>query len=115
MDGNDVLAVYKAVLPAVERARAGGGPSLVENVTYRWRGHSKSDANRYRSREEIESWKSRDPIARLQDTLITGGLLTEPEAETYRQEANDVVDAAVAFAEGCPEPDLQSIEEGVYA
>jgi TPP-dependent pyruvate/acetoin dehydrogenase alpha subunit len=115
VDGNDVLAVYRAVLPAVERARNGDGPSLVENVTYRWRGHSKSDANRYRTREEIDAWKSRDPITRLQDLMMSDGLLTGPEAEVYHQEAHEAVEAAVTYAEACPEPDLESIEEGVYA
>ena len=57
VDGNDVLTVYDAVKQAVDRARNGGGPSLIETVTYRWRGHSKSDANRYRTKEEIETWK----------------------------------------------------------
>ena len=61
VDGNDVFAVYNAVADAVDRARSGQGPTLVENVTYRWRGHSKSDANVYRTKEEIEEWKRKDP------------------------------------------------------
>ncbi len=65
VDGNDIMAVYEAVNQAVERARAGEGPSLIENVTYRYRGHSKSDANRYRTKEEIEEWKGKDPIPRF--------------------------------------------------
>jgi pyruvate dehydrogenase E1 component alpha subunit len=115
VDGNDLMAVYQAVSQAVERARSGEGPSLVENVTYRWRGHSKSDANRYRSREEIEAWKQKCPIERFRARLIEEGALTEEEAARIEQEAYAVVEAAVEFAEASPEPALETIEEGVYA
>jgi len=115
VDGNDLLAVYEAVSQAVERARAGEGPSLVENVTYRWRGHSKSDANRYRTREEIETWKGKCPIKRFRAWLIEEGTLAEDEAERIEQEAYTAIEAAVRFAEASPEPALETIEEGVYA
>ena len=115
VDGNDLMAVYEAVSEAVNRARAGGGPSLVENVTYRWRGHSKSDANRYRTREEIEAWKEKCPIKRFRAQLIEEGELTEEQANQIRQEAYATIDAAVAFAEASPEPAVETIEEGVYA
>ena len=114
-DGNDLNAVYAAVSRAVERARAGEGPSLVENVTYRWRGHSKSDANRYRSREEIEAWKEKDPIARFERWLAQAISLSEPDARAVEQAAYAAIEAAVAFADASPEPDLAAIEEGVYA
>ncbi|HIQ05390.1 MAG TPA: pyruvate dehydrogenase (acetyl-transferring) E1 component subunit alpha, partial [Anaerolineae bacterium] len=115
VDGNDLLAVYEAVSQAVGRARAGEGPSLIENVTYRWRGHSKSDANRYRTREEIETWKQKCPIRRFRSQLIEEGVLTEEEANQIEREAYAVIEAAVAFAEASPEPALETIEEGVYA
>mgnify|MGYP000027827425 CR=1 FL=1 len=115
VDGNDVLAVYRAVSRAVERARAGEGPSLIENVTYRWRGHSKSDANRYRTKEEIEAWKEKCPIKRFRQYLIAAGRLTEEEAARIEREAYAAIEAAVAFAEASPEPALETIEEGVYA
>jgi len=115
VDGNDVMAVYEAVKEAVDRARAGKGPTLVENITYRWRGHSKSDVNRYRTREEIEAWKKKCPIKRFRARLIEEGVLTEKEADRIRDEAYAAVDAAVAFAEASPEPSLDTIEEGVYA
>ena len=115
VDGNDLLAVREAVSEAVQRARGGGGPSLIENVTYRWRGHSKSDANRYRTQEEIEAWKRKCPIARFRERLIAGGELTETEANEIERRARADIDAAVAFAEASPEPDLSTIEEGVYA
>jgi pyruvate dehydrogenase E1 component alpha subunit len=115
VDGNDVLAVYEAVSQAVKRAREGKGPSLIENVTYRWRGHSKSDANRYRTREEIEVWKQKCPIQRFRTRLIEDGVLTEEEADQIEQEAYASIEAAVEFAEVSPEPALAAIEEGVYA
>jgi pyruvate dehydrogenase E1 component alpha subunit len=115
VDGNDLMAVYDAVSEAVERARAGGGPSLVENVTYRWRGHSKSDANRYRTQEEIEAWKQKCPIRRFRALLIEAKELTEEAADQIEEEACAAIDAAVAFAEASPEPDVSTIEEGVYA
>jgi len=115
VDGNDLLAVYQAVSSAVQRARANQGPTLIENVTYRWRGHSKSDANRYRTREEIEAWKRKCPIKRFRARLIEEGVLTEEEADRLEQEARQAIDAAVAFAEASPEPSLDTLEEGVYA
>jgi len=115
VDGNDLVAVYEAVSQAVKRARAGAGPSLIENVTYRWRGHSKSDANRYRTREEIEAWKQKCPIKRFRARLTEEEVLTEEDADQIEQEAYAAIDAAVAFAEASPEPALETIEEGVYA
>jgi pyruvate dehydrogenase E1 component alpha subunit len=115
VDGNDLLAVYAAASQAVERARAGKGPSLIENVTYRWRGHSKSDANRYRTKEEVAAWKQKDPIKRLGTRLVAEGVLTEEAVERLEQEAYAAIEAAVAFADACPEPALETIEEGVYA
>jgi pyruvate dehydrogenase E1 component alpha subunit len=115
VDGNDLMAVYGAVSEAQERARAGEGPSLVENVTYRWRGHSKSDANRYRTQDEIDAWKLKCPIARFRKSLIEEGILTEESADQFEQEAYAAIEAAVAFAEASPEPDLSTITDGVYA
>ena len=115
VDGNDLMAVYEAVSKAVSHARAGKGPSLVENVTYRWRGHSKSDANRYRTQEEIDTWKQRCPIERFRTLLIESGDVTDKEGEEIEQGAYTAIDAAVAFAESSPEPDVAAIEEGVYA
>jgi len=115
VDGNDLMAVYGAVSEAQERARAGEGPTLVENVTYRWRGHSKSDANRYRTQDEIEAWKQKCPISRFRKSLIEGGALTEESADQVEQEAYAAIEAAVAFAEASPEPDLSTITDGVYA
>ena len=114
VDGNDVMAVHEAITEAVKRARNGEGPSLVENNTYRWRGHSKSDANRYRTKEEISEWKKKDPIARFQKALIKEGVLTQEEADKIEANAYKAIDVAVKFAEESPEPELSTIYEGVY-
>jgi pyruvate dehydrogenase E1 component alpha subunit len=111
VDGNDVLAVYAAVRQAAERARSGQGPTLIEAVTYRWRGHSKSDRQAYRTREEVKLWQQRDPIRRFA-TLLG---LSEEELTHYVEEAKARIEAAVAFAQASPEPDLSTILEGVYA
>ncbi|MGB9880978.1 MAG: pyruvate dehydrogenase (acetyl-transferring) E1 component subunit alpha [Anaerolineae bacterium] len=115
VDGNDVLAVYAATAEAVDRARAGEGPSLIECKTYRWKGHSKSDQERYRTREEVAVWKKKDPIARLEGYLLQQGLLTEEQRQTIAKEAQKRIEEAVAFAEASPEPRVEEIMEGVYA
>jgi pyruvate dehydrogenase E1 component alpha subunit len=115
VDGNDVLAVYDAVGRAAERARAGEGPTLIESLTYRWRGHSKSDRQLYRTRDEVKEWQEKDPIPRFAGRLLEAGMLTEDEAETFRERGYELVEEAVAFAEDSPEPDIAMIEDGVYA
>ena len=115
VDGNDVLAVYEAVSEGVKRAREGQGPSLIENVTYRWRGHSRSDVNRYRTKEEIESWQQKGPIKRFSKYMLEEGILTEEEIDRIKEEAYAAIDSAVEFSEASPDPDLETIEEGVYA
>jgi pyruvate dehydrogenase E1 component alpha subunit len=115
VDGNDPLAVYDAVSQAAGRARAGEGPTLVEAVTYRWEGHSKSDRQAYRTRDEVKEWQQRDPIPRFAQALVAAGLLDEGEAPTLQERACAAVEAAVAFAEASPEPDLATLMEGLYA
>ncbi|MBC7263514.1 MAG: pyruvate dehydrogenase (acetyl-transferring) E1 component subunit alpha [Chloroflexi bacterium] len=115
VDGNDVLQVYEAVSEAVQRAREGKGPSLIECKTYRWKGHSKSDQERYRTREEVEAWKKKDPIARFQKWLLEKGIATEEEIEAISARARQIIEDAVAFAETSPEPSPDTIMEGVYA
>jgi pyruvate dehydrogenase E1 component alpha subunit len=114
-DGNDPLAVYDAVSQAASRARAGSGPTLVEAITYRWEGHSKSDRQAYRTREEVKAWQQRDPIPRFAQTLIAAGMLDETGAEVLRERASASVEAAVAFAEASPEPAVDTLMEDVYA
>ncbi len=115
VDGNDVLAVYDAVSQAAERARRSEGPSLVETVTYRWRGHSKSDRQVYRTRQELKEWQARDPIPRFAKRLVDAGFLQESEIETFRQQGYQRIEEATAYADACPEPPVDTIMEGVYA
>jgi pyruvate dehydrogenase E1 component alpha subunit len=114
-NGNDLLEVRSAVAAAVKRAREGGGPTLIVNDTYRWRGHSKSDRNRYRTDEEIEEWKSKDPIIRFQEYCLKEKLLKKEEVEKIKEKGYADIEAARVFAESSPEPDIATLEEGVYA
>lgn len=115
VDGNDPIAVYLAVQKAVERARKGRGPSLVESLTYRWRGHSKSDRNLYRSPEEIEEWKRFDPIPRFAGVLMQYRVLDEQEVDNIDQCAKKAIHDATEIAISLPEPDPDSLEDFVYA
>jgi TPP-dependent pyruvate/acetoin dehydrogenase alpha subunit len=115
VDGNDVLAVYDAVSAAVAHARAGEGPSLVENLTYRWRGHSKSDRNLYRTQAEITEWQQRDPITRFANALIEAEVMSSDEIEQVSQQAQDTIEAATALALEMPEPSPENLEAEVYA
>ena len=115
VDGMDVLAVFEAASEAVERARAGGGPTLLECVTYRYRGHSKSDRQRYRTREEVARWSAQDPIERLRRLLEEQGLVQPGEFDALAAAARDQVEEAVRFAEASPEPDPSTLLEDVYA
>jgi len=115
VDGNDLLAVVEAADEACARARRGEGPSLLECKTYRLRGHSKSDRNLYRTKEEIEAWRARDPIARLRDALVEAGRLDAVEAEAIEASAAAEIEAAVEFARTSPDPDPAQLERDVYA
>jgi pyruvate dehydrogenase E1 component alpha subunit len=115
VDGNDLLAVLEAVKEAVEHTQGGNGPSLVVCDTYRWRGHSKSDRNRYRTQEEIDEWKEKDPIERFIGYAVKKKLLTKKSAEKIKAQAYDDIEDARQFAESSPEPDVATLEEGVYA
>lgn len=115
VDGNDFSAVAEAVHIAIARARAGDGPSLVENITYRWRGHSKSDRNRYRSKAEIEEWMQRDPIARFRADLVAHGILDETAADAIAAAAVAEVEAGVEFAKSSAAPAIGEVTRYVYA
>lgn len=115
VDGNDFSAVAEALHDAIARARAGEGPSLVENLTYRWRGHSKSDRNRYRTKDEIEEWMTRDPIARFRAELIAHGVLDAAEAEAVEAEAKDAVATGIEFARQSPSPAVSDVTKFVHA
>ncbi|MEM8948191.1 MAG: thiamine pyrophosphate-dependent dehydrogenase E1 component subunit alpha [Pseudomonadota bacterium] len=114
VDGNDFSAVAEAIDGAVERARRGDGPSLVENLTYRWRGHSKSDRNRYRTKEEITAWQARDPIGKMVDMLIDHGITTDVEVAAIESEAETIIEEAIRFAADSPAPDVEEVTRDVY-
>lgn len=111
VDGNDVIAVYKAVSEAAERARKGNGPTLIEAITYRWKGHSKSDRQLYRTREEVKKWMEKDPIKRFAQKLG----VDEAGLKEIETKAKEEIRKAVEFAENSPEPDVSTILEGIYA
>jgi len=115
VDGNNILEVMEVTHEAVEHARSGKGPVLIEAKTYRWKGHSKSDARKYRTREEEQEWRKKDPIKRFKEYLIDKGLLTEEKAEQLREEAFQEIEDAVKYAESSPEPAIESLLEDVYA
>jgi pyruvate dehydrogenase E1 component alpha subunit len=104
VDGNDVLVVRDAVSDAVERARAGGGPTLVEAKTYRWRGHFVGDPCAYRSQEEVEAWKEYCPIKRFELYLQEQGLASNEQVSAVWAEMEAEMQQAVLFAEQSPYP-----------
>jgi acetoin:2,6-dichlorophenolindophenol oxidoreductase subunit alpha len=114
VDGNDVEAVYQGVSEAVAHARAGRGPTLVEAITYRWKGHSKSDQNLYRTREEIESWRARDPIDRFEQAVVQAGTLDEADLQKVRDQVRDAVRDAVRTGQSGP-PSSTDLLAAVYA
>ena len=118
VDGNDVVAVYEAVQQAVTRARNQDGPSLIECKTYRWRGHSERDLKQgkgYRPLEEIELWRSRCPIKRLGEQLVSKGVLRKEALDAIEEEMTGVVDKAVEYAEQSPYPAPEEALANVYA
>jgi pyruvate dehydrogenase E1 component alpha subunit len=116
IDGNDVLAVYKATKSAVDKARAGGGPTLIEAITYRIGGHSTSDdPNVYRNVEEAEMWKKRDPILRFTTYLINKGILTEQENKRLHEEIETSISRIVKEREAIPPPALSTLFTDVYS
>jgi acetoin:2,6-dichlorophenolindophenol oxidoreductase subunit alpha len=115
IDGNDVEGVYDTVTDAVDRARRGEGPTLVEAETYRWKGHSKSDKNAYRSKDEIAAWRERDPIVRFEQAVIERGVLDESATTRIREEAQEAVRDAVREAMAAPDASPDDLLAGVYA
>lgn len=113
-DGNDVLAVSEAAERAIGRARAGGGPTLLECKTYRQVGHSRSDPRTYRTKEEEAEWASRDPIPRLASHLLASGQATESDLAAIEQELTAAIDDAVAFAVASPSPKPEDALEHVF-
>lgn len=115
VDGNDVIAVYDAVMQAAENARRGDGPTFVEGLTYRWHGHYEGDPQVYKPKGELEAWQRKDPLVIMGAAMIDAGLLDEEEIDAIRQSVLDQLDEAVIFARNSPNPDPQEALAGVYA
>lgn len=115
VNGNIFTEVAEASHAAIERARAGEGPTLIESKTYRYRGHSKSDRNRYRTKEEIEDWMSnRDPIALFEAELKEFGIIDESGIEAVREVVRQEIAEAIEFAKASPAPDIRDLQDYVY-
>lgn len=114
-DGNDVVAVYEKMQEAVEYVRNGNGPVLVESVTYRWFGHSTSDPGKYRTKEEVDSWKKKDPILKFRSYLVDNNLATAQELDELDVQSKAAVEDAVKFALNSPEPSYESAFEDIFA
>ncbi len=117
VDGNDVMAVYEAAGKAIERARAGEGPTLVECKTYRWRGHHEGDPNqgrRYRTMDEVKAWMEKCPIKRFEERLVEEKVLTKPKTKKIREEIQKAIDDSVEYANQSPFPEPQDLYEDVY-
>jgi pyruvate dehydrogenase E1 component alpha subunit len=114
VDGNDVMAVREAVVEAVKKARAGGGPSLVECKTYRHRGHFEGDPTVYRSDEELEQWKKKDPIDRFVKVLKDQEIMDDDSYKELRDKVRGQIDEALQFSQDSPEPDISEVTTDVY-
>jgi TPP-dependent pyruvate/acetoin dehydrogenase alpha subunit len=114
VDGNDVLAVYAATKRAVDRARAGHGPSLVETKTFRMKGHAEHDDAGYVPKEMFEPWKLKDPIDRFERHLLGNGLATQEELQGIVAKIDEELNAEVDFALASPLPPPERALEGVY-
>jgi len=114
VDGNDVMAVNEAVTEAVKKARNGGGPSLVECKTYRHRGHFEGDPTVYRSDEELEQWKKKDPINKFVNLLKDQELLDDAEYGELKEKVEARIKEALDFAQDSPEPDPSEVTTDVY-
>jgi pyruvate dehydrogenase E1 component alpha subunit len=114
VDGQDVEVVYAAAREAVEHVRSGKGPYFLELMTYRYRGHSMSDSNAYRAKDEERMWSKRDPIIMLRDRLVEAGKLTEDDYKNMDTEIlNEIEDDIIKFAEESPEPSMELLDKYV--
>jgi pyruvate dehydrogenase E1 component alpha subunit len=115
VDGMSCEEVHKAIERAVRRAREGGGPTFLEVRTYRFRGHSMSDPAKYRSKEEVEEYKEKDPINQVLKTIMDNGFATAEQIEQITEKVKMEVDEAVQFAEESPWPDDSELYKDIYA
>lgn len=115
VDGNDAVAMYRVAQEAISRARAGGGPTLIEAKTYRWYGHSEIDPAKYRSAEEVEQWKAKDPIAAMERYLSGKGLFSAEWKQQIIDEFAKELDAAIDVAEKAPPPEPVECLDYLYS
>jgi pyruvate dehydrogenase E1 component alpha subunit len=117
VDGNDVAAIRSAMNEAIERARGGGGPSFIEALTYRLRGHYEGDPDKYRELSERDDWKAKDPLARYIEKLTEDGVISDDsgESEAAEQKARELIDTAAAFALESDWPPVSAVTDDVYA
>ena len=119
IDGQDAIAMYEATAAAVKRARAGEGPTLIEGLTYRYEEHSlglgRVRRGEYRTEEEIESWRQRDPLVILEDTLISQDIATREECDAINAETVDEVEKATDFARNSPFPEPDDLFDDMWA
>ena len=114
VDGMDVLAVRETVAEHIRMARVDRQPTLVEAFTYRFRGHSAADPEVYRTKEEVEEWRKKDPITVFRDRLLADGVISEQDVDQMRERVEKRVLDAVAFADASPEPPLESLYDHLY-
>ena len=114
IDGMTAEAVHEGVARAVKRAREGDGPTLLELKTYRYKGHSVSDPQKYRSKEEVDEYKDQDPINKVRNTILTNGFGTEADLKAIDDRIDAVVEESVKFAEESPWPDDSEVYKDVY-
>jgi len=114
VDGNDIIAVYETVGEAVSRARRGEGPTLIEAKTMRMRGHYEGDPEPYRSKDEIEEWKKKDPLDRFTQKLLEDKVLTPGDVEKKRNQFMKEINEAIQFAKEAPFPDASEVTSGVF-
>lgn len=115
IDGNNLIEVFNVTSYFIEKCRSGSGPVLIESLTYRWKGHSKSDAQVYRSKEEVKAWMKKDPIERYKKILLEEGIITPEKDEEIKAEVEKEIGEALRFAEESPFPEPGEVEEDVYA
>ena len=114
LDGMDIGAVQKGVTEAVNRARSGGGPTLIEAKTYRFAGHSRADQALYRPEGELEKWQKRDPIKVTEESLVASGALNADKIAKIKSDMKTTIEKVVATCQASPEPSLASMFQNIF-
>ncbi len=115
IDGNDVIQCYQTFKYAIDKARTGGGPTMIQCDTYRWYGHSMVDPANYRTGSEVSYWKELDPVARFERWLVDNGVMTQEEIDQRVKEINEQIFAAIDEAKSAPDPEPETFLDKVYA